>query len=115
MQTIQRILEYQGLGHSIGIHSTNEEHIQVLAHRTKVCRVLVNQAHCIGNGGDFANGLDFTLSLASGTWGGNSTSDNITYKHFLNITRLSRPISATPPTEEELFGDYWENFGHDAP
>jgi sulfoacetaldehyde dehydrogenase len=115
VQTIQRILEYQGLGHSMGIHSTNEEHIQVLAHRTKVCRVLVNQAHCIGNGGDFTNGLDFTLSLASGTWGGNSTSDNITYKHFLNITRLSRPISATPPTEEELFGDYWERFGHDAP
>jgi len=115
VQTIEHILEYQGLGHSIGIHSTNEEHVQVLAHRTKVCRVLVNQAHCIGNGGDFANGLDFTLSLASGTWGGNSTSDNITYKHFLNITRLSRPISATPPTEEELFGDHWERFGHHAP
>ena len=115
VQTIERILEYQGLGHSIGIHSSNEEHIQVLAHRIKVCRVLVNQAHCIGNGGDFANGLDFTLSLASGTWGGNSTSDNITYKHFINITRLSRPISATPPTEEELFGDYWERFSHDAP
>jgi sulfoacetaldehyde dehydrogenase len=115
VQTIESILDYQGLGHSIGIHSTNEEHIQVLAHRTKVCRVLVNQAHCIGNGGDFANGLDFTLSLAAGTWGGNSASDNITYKHFLNITRLSRSISAAPPTEEELFGDHWERFGHDAP
>ena len=64
------------------------------------------QAHCIGNGGDFINGLDFTLSLAAGTWGGNSVSDNITYKHFLNITRIARPIRASAPSEDELFGNY---------
>jgi len=115
VETIERILEYQGLGHSIGIHSHNEDRIQLLAHRLRVCRVLVNQAHCIGNGGDFANGLDFTLSLASGTWGGNSTSDNITYRHFLNITRLSRLIPATPPTEEELFADHWKRVDQHAP
>ncbi len=111
LATIDRILDYQGLGHSVGIHSRDDERIETLAHRAKVCRVLVNQAHCIGNGGDFVNGLDFTLSLAAGTWGGNSTSDNITYRHFLNITRLSRPIAAEPPSEADLFGDYWERFG----
>ena len=111
LEQMDRILAYQGLGHSCGIHSRNDAHIERLAHRAKVCRVLVNQAHCIGNGGDFVNGLDFTLSLAAGTWGGNSVSDNITYKHFLNITRLSRPIAAGEPSEEELFGEYWNRHG----
>ena len=110
LDIVERILDYQGLGHSVGIHTSTDAHIDALAHRMKVCRVLVNQAHCIGNGGDFENGLDFTLSLAAGTWGGNSTSDNITYKHFLNITRIARPIPAAPPSEEELFGDYLKRF-----
>jgi len=110
LDIVERILDYQGLGHSVGIHTENAAHIDRLAHRMKVCRVLVNQAHCIGNGGDFENGLDFTLSLAAGTWGGNSTSDNITYKHFLNITRIARLIPAAPPSEEELFGDYLKRF-----
>jgi len=111
LDIVERILDYQGLGHSVGIHTSDEARIKVLAHRMKVCRVLVNQAHCIGNGGDFINGLDFTLSLAAGTWGGNSTSDNITYKHFLNITRIARPIPAEAPSEDDLFGDYLKRFG----
>ena len=68
--------------------------------------MLVNRAHCFGNGGDFANGLDFTLSMGAGTWGGNSTCDNITYTHLLNVTRLARPIAPMEPTEEELWGYY---------
>ena len=115
LDIVERILDYQGLGHSVGIHTSIDAHINALAHRMKVCRVLVNQAHCIGNGGDFENGLDFTLSLAAGTWGGNSTSDNITYRHFLNITRIARPIPAAPPSEEELFGDYLKRFGDHEP
>lgn len=108
---VERILAYQGKGHSCGIHSCDDEHISRLAAVAKVGRVLVNQAHCIGNGGDFANGLDFTLSLAAGTWGGNSTSDNITYRHFINITRVSRVIPAVVPTEDELWGDYFARYG----
>lgn len=111
LDTVARILAYQGEGHSCGIHSTNEDRIARLAATAKVGRVLVNQAHCIGNGGDFANGLDFTLSLGAGTWGGNSTSDNITYRHFINITRVSRVIPAVVPTEDELWGDYFARHG----
>ncbi len=111
LDTVVRILDYQGKGHSCGIHSMNDDHITRLARVAKVGRVLVNQAHCVGNGGDFANGLDFTLSLASGTWGGNSTSDNITYRHFLNVTRLARAIPADVPTEQDLWGDYFSRFG----
>src|SRR5204862_7847294 len=103
---VNRVLAYQGLGHSCGIHSNSEAHVAELAARAKVCRVLVNQAHCIGNGGDFANGLKFSLSMSAGTWGGNSTSDNISFENFLNITRLSRPIPAVIPTEDELWGDH---------
>ena len=111
LDRVSRILAYQGEGHSCGIHSSNEGHITRLAAMAKVGRVLVNQAHCIGNGGDFANGLDFTLSLGAGTWGGNSTSDNITSRHFINTTRLSRVIPAIVPTEEDLWGDYFARHG----
>ena len=108
---VNRILEVQGRGHSCGIHTKDQEHVAKLAQAVKVARVLVNQAHCIGNGGDFTNGLNFTLSMGAGTWGGNSTCDNITYKHLLNITRISRVISADHPTEEELWGEYWRRYG----
>ena len=111
LDTVERILAYQGEGHSCGIHTGNDEHVARLAAMAKVGRVLVNQPHCIGNGGDFANGLDFTLSLGAGTWGGNSTSDNITYRHFINITRVSRVIPAVVPTEEEMWGDYFARYG----
>ena len=106
LETVTGLLDFQGSGHSCGIHSDDEQHILALAHSSRVARVLVNQAHCFGNGGDFANGLDFTLSMGAGTWGGNSTCDNITYTHLLNVTRLARPIAPREPTEEELWGDY---------
>jgi sulfoacetaldehyde dehydrogenase len=106
VEIVIRILSYQGKGHSCGIHTTDEEHVNQLAETAKVCRVLVNQAHCMGNGGDFANGLPFTLSMGAGTWGRNSTCDNISYRHLLNITRIARPIPAVVPTEHEMFGDY---------
>ena len=54
-----------------------------------VSRVIVNQAHCFATGGSFDNGLPFSLSMGCGTWGRNSFSDNLNYRHFLNITRVS--------------------------
>jgi sulfoacetaldehyde dehydrogenase len=111
LDTVERILAYQGQGHSCGIHTFDDDHVARLAAMARVGRVLVNQAHCIGNGGDFANGLDFTLSLGAGTWGGNSTSDNITYRHFINTTRVSRVIPARVPTEEDMWGDYFARYG----
>ena len=72
-----------------------------------VARVIVNQAHCIATGGSFDNGLPFSLSMGCGTWGGNSFSDNLTYRNFLNITRIARPITERIPNEVELFADYF--------
>ena len=59
-----------------------------------VCRVIVNQAHCFATGGSFDNALPFSLSMGCGTWGGNSISDNLNYRHFLNITRVVHPLRA---------------------
>ncbi len=63
-----------------------------LAEETDVVRVLINQAHTFGNGGGFDNGLNFTLSMGCGTWGGNSITDNLNYRHFINITHLVTTI-----------------------
>lgn len=107
----QRILDYQGAGHSCGIHTNDPDHTERLAHAIRVARVLENQAHCFANGGAFDNGLNFTLTMGCGTWAGNSISENLSYKHFLNVTRLARRIPPREPTEEELFGGYLSAHG----
>ena len=73
--------------------------------------MLVNQSHAFAGGGGFDNGLNFTLSQGCGTWSGSSISENLNYRHFLNITHLSVPIPEDRPAEDDLFGDYWERFG----
>jgi sulfoacetaldehyde dehydrogenase len=106
IELTQRILDYQGAGHSCGIHTNEPEHTERLARTIRVARVLENQSHCFANGGSFDNGLNFTLTMGCGTWAGNSISENLSYKHFLNVTRLVRRIPPREPTEQELFGRY---------
>ena len=106
IELTQRILDHQGAGHSCGIHTSDPSHTERLAHAIRVARVLENQSHCFANGGSFDNGLNFTLTMGCGTWAGNSISENLSYKHFLNVTRLVRVIPPREPTEEELFGGY---------
>ena len=107
---VEAVYAYQGAGHSVGIHTSNDDHILRLGIELPVCRVIVNQAHCFATGGSFDNGLPFSLSMGCGTWGGNNFSDNMTYKHFLNITRIVRKIPENMPTEEDIFGEYWRKF-----
>jgi sulfoacetaldehyde dehydrogenase len=73
--------------------------------------VLVNQAHTFGNGGSFDNSLPFTLSMGGGTWAGNTISDNLNYRNFINITHLVTTIPEDKPSETELFGAYWGRYG----
>jgi sulfoacetaldehyde dehydrogenase len=105
------ILAQQGRGHSVGLHTKNMSRGRMLAKCSDVVRVLVNQAHTFGNGGGFDNGLNFTLSMGCGTWGGNSITDNLNYRHFLNITHLVTTIPEDKPSEEDLFGAYWKKYG----
>jgi len=104
-------MDVQGRGHSCGIHTGNADNARRLAEEMDVVRVLVNQAHTFGNGGSFNNALNFTLSMGCGTWGGNSISENLNYRHFINITHLVTEIAEDKPSEDELFGSYIEKHG----
>ena len=61
-------------------------------------------------GGSFENALPFSLSMGCGTWGRNNFSDNLNYQHYLNITRIVRPLPERVPSEEEVFGEYWRKY-----
>ena len=108
------LLCHQGAGHSIGLHTREASRATELGLTLPVCRVIVNQAHCFATGGSFDNALPFSLSMGCGTWGGNSISDNLNYRHFLNITRVVRPLAQAlvrEPTDAELFGAYRTKHG----
>ncbi len=107
----EAILEHEGKGHSVGIHTGDMAHARALAENFSVVRVLVNQAHTFGNGGSFDNGLPFTLSMGCGTWQGNSISENLNWRCFINVTHLVSTIAEDKPDEEALFGAYWAKYG----
>ena len=110
----QRLLRHQGAGHSVGLHSRDPRRAVELGLTLPVCRVIVNQAHCFATGGSFDNALPFSLSMGCGTWGRNSISNNLNYRHFLNITRVVRPLPperVREPTDEDLFGGYLRRTG----
>lgn len=111
IQMVEDITALNGRGHSCGIHTTNEEHVLQLGTRAKVSRIMVNQSHSLGNSGNYNNGMPFTLTLGCGTWGGNITSENIHWKHYMNVTWISKPIPPVEPDQEEIFGEYWRKFG----
>jgi sulfoacetaldehyde dehydrogenase len=108
---VREILNYQGRGHSCGIHTSELARARRLAEELDVVRVLVNFAHTFGNGGGFDSGLEFTLSMGCGSWQKNSISENLNFRHFLNITHLVTPIAEDKPTEADLFGVYWKKYG----
>jgi len=111
MDIVERIYAYQGAGHSVGLHSALLDRAMALGLRLPVSRVIVDQAHSIATGGSFDNGLPFSLSMGCGTWGKNNFSDNMNYRHYLNITRISRPIAERVPSERELLGAYFDKYG----
>jgi sulfoacetaldehyde dehydrogenase len=110
-QRVREILDFQGKGHSLGLHTTDMARARELAEDMPVVRVLVNFAHTFGNGGGFDSGLEFTLTMGCGSWQKNSISENLNYKHFLNITHLVTPIPEDKPSEDELFGPHWAKYG----
>lgn len=108
---VKDILAYQGRGHSCGIHTADLEHARELARDIDVVRVLVNQPHTFGNGGGFDNGLPFTLTMGCGSWQANSFSDNLNWRLFVNITHLVTTIPEDKPSEDALFGAFWQKYG----
>ncbi len=105
VELTNNIQAYQGMGHSCGIYSNSDENILKLAMGTKTSRVMVNQPQAPSNSGNLWNGMRQTFSLGCGTWGGNSTNENIYWKHLVNVTWVSKPLP-TPkviPADDVLF------------
>lgn len=108
---VARIYAYMGAGHSVSLHTARPQRALELGLRLPVSRVIVNQAHAIATGGSFDNGLPFSLSMGCGTWGGNNFSDNMHWRHYVNITRVALPIAERVPTEDELLGRFFARHG----
>ncbi len=114
-QLIANVYAYQGAGHSVGLHTAQsgdilESRAAGLAQQLPVARIIVNQAHAIATGGSFENGLPFSLSMGCGTWGKNNFSENMNYRHYMNITRVVRPIPEHVPKVEDLLKEYFSHF-----
>ena len=107
------IQSYQGQGHSCGIYSNKDENILKLAHSTKTSRVMVNQPQAASNSGNLWNGMRQTFSLGCGSWGGNGTNNNISWRDLINETWVSKPLAKTKelPNDDELFGDVIQKLG----
>ncbi|MDQ3077233.1 MAG: aldehyde dehydrogenase family protein [Pseudomonadota bacterium] len=113
IELTNRIQAYQGQGHSCGIYSRSDANIMKLAEGTRTSRVMVNQPQAASNSGNLWNGMRQTFSLGCGSWGGNGTNNNITWRDLINETWVSRPLAIpkTLPSDEELFGDVIEKLG----
>lgn len=98
-------LEVEGKGHTVAIHSNTPEHVEAASQVLPVSRFLVNQVCATSNGGSFFNSLSATTTLGCGSWGNNSISENLSWKHLFNVSRIAyvRPGS-TMPTDEEIWG-----------
>ncbi|MEL7655839.1 MAG: hypothetical protein AAGU75_08025 [Bacillota bacterium] len=103
------IFEYQGKGHSCGIHTTMDERITKLSNIVPVCKVCVNAPQSLTNSGSWTSGFPMSMTLGCGTWGHNSISHNATWKDLLNFTYVSRPIPSYQPKDEDLFDEEIRN------
>ena len=108
LEMMRAIYEVGGKGHSCGIYSFDEDHIHRLALAAPVSRIMVRQPQSKANAGAFNNGMPMTSSLGCGTWGGNVVSENVHLKHYLNTTWVSVPIEEDRPSDEELFGEFYD-------
>ena len=104
VEIARKNLEVDGKGHSVSIHSNNKKNIEYAGNMLSVCRFLINQCCATGAGGSFFNGLAPTNTAGCGSWGHNSISENLTYKHLINLSRIAYFMKDNPvPTDEELW------------
>ena len=107
LEMVRQIFAVGGRGHSCGIYSHDDDHIHRLALTAPVSRIMVRQVQSSSNAGTFTNGMPMTSSMGCGVWGGNITNENISLKHYMNVTWVSRPIPEDRPSEQELFGEFY--------
>ncbi len=94
----------EGAGHSAALHSDDDEHIRAAGIGLPVSRLVVNQPSSLTAGGSLTNGFAPTTTLGCGSWGGNSISENLDYKHLMNVSRIGKVIAGKAvPTDEEIW------------
>ncbi|HYR90055.1 MAG TPA: aldehyde dehydrogenase family protein [Terriglobia bacterium] len=94
----------EGAGHSAAVHSNNEANIRSAGLELPVSRLVVNQASSFTAGGSLTNGFAPTTTLGCGSWGGNSISENLDYKHLMNVSRIGKIIKdKRVPTDAEIW------------
>ena len=109
LDMITKIYKVGGRGHSCGIYSFDDEHIDKLARLAPVSRMMVRQPQSKANAGAFNNGMPMTSSMGCGIWGGNITNENVSLKHYMQTTWVSRPIPEDRPSDAELFGEFYNS------
>ena len=90
IELAERLLEFGGLGHSAAIHSENKEIINEFAERVKVGRIIVNSPSTHGAIGDIYNTNMPSLTLGCGSFGGNSTTSNVSSVNLINVKRVAK-------------------------
>ncbi len=94
----------EGAGHSAALHSNNDENIQKAGVELPISRLVVNQPSSTSAGGSLTNGFAPTTTLGCGSWGGNSISENLDYKHLMNVSRIGKVIpDKKVPTDDEIW------------
>ena len=108
---MQAMFNVGGKGHSCGIYSFDDDHIHRLGMCAPVSRIMVRQPNNRGNSGSCTNGMPPTSSMGCGTWGGNSTTENVHWRHFINVTWVNEPVAPWTFTDEDMWGDFWKKYG----
>jgi sulfoacetaldehyde dehydrogenase len=111
LEKITSITNRYGRGHSMGIHTYRSDYIERMGQTMLTSRITVRQPMAAANGGHAMNFMPPTATLGCGTWGKNSTTENIHYKHFLNITWVNEPRPARPFSEDAVWGGFFARIG----
>ena len=96
-------LELEGAGHSAAIHSNNDAHISQAGVTLPISRLVVNEASSLTAGGSLQNGFAPTTTLGCGSWGNNSISENLDYKHLINVSRIGYKKDVVVPKDDQIW------------
>ena len=99
----KQILRYGGMGHTMSVHSQNDQVILEFGLKKPAFRIVVNSPSTFGSIG-LSTGMDPAMTLGCGGYGGNITSDNISPRHLLNIKRLAYETTSVPNRFERAAG-----------
>lgn len=100
-----RILDREGAGHSVAIHTDDRDRAIAAGRRLDVCRAVVNQPN-LASSGTAGNDLPNSLSMGGGTWAGNQLAENLSYRQFIQTTRVAFPTEAEEASDAEVFDGY---------